>query len=57
LREHRPFALGFGVAVFLSFLIPLGAILLMPAAVAGAALLTRRALGQPIDIVTVPARL
>ena len=57
LRGHRPFALGFGVAVFLSFLIPLGAILLMPAAVAGAALLTRRALGQPIDIVTVPARL
>jgi hypothetical protein len=25
--------------------------------VAGAALLTRRTLGQPIDIVTVPARL
>ena len=57
LRGHRPFALGFGVAVFLSFLIPLGAILLMPAAVAGAALLTRRALGQPIDIETVQARL
>jgi CysZ protein len=57
LRSHGPVALGFGVAVFLSFLIPLGAILLMPAAVAGAALLARRALGQPIDIVTVPARL
>jgi CysZ protein len=57
LRAHRPLVLGFGVAVFLSFLIPLGAILLMPAAVAGAALLARRALGQPIDIVTVPARL
>jgi CysZ protein len=57
LRAHRPLALGFGVAVFLSFLIPLGAILLMPAAVAGAALLARRALGQPIDVVTVPARL
>jgi CysZ protein len=57
LRAHRPLALGFGVAVFLSFLVPLGAILLMPAAVAGAALLTRRTLGQPIDIVTVPARL
>jgi CysZ protein len=57
LRAHRPLTLGFGVAVFASFLIPLGAILLMPAAVAGAALLTRRALGQPIDIMTVPARL
>jgi CysZ protein len=57
LRAHRPLVLGFGMAVFLSFLIPLGAILLMPAAVAGAALLARRALGQPIDIMTVPARL
>jgi CysZ protein len=53
LRANRPLALGFGVAVFLCFLIPLGAILLMPAAVAGAALLSRRALGQPIDVVTV----
>jgi CysZ protein len=56
-RAHRPLALGFGVAVFLCFLIPLGAILIMPAAVAGATLLSRRALGQPIDIVTVPVRL
>ena len=38
-------ALGFGVAVFLCFLIPLGAILVMPAAVAGATLLSREALG------------
>lgn len=53
LRAHRPFALGFGVAVFLCFLIPLGAILLMPAAIAGATLLSRRVLGHPIDIVTV----
>jgi hypothetical protein len=29
----------------------------MPAAVAGAALLSRKALGQPIDIVTVPVHL
>jgi CysZ protein len=57
LRANRPLALGFGVAVFLCFLIPLGAILLMPAAVAGGALLSRRALGQPIDIVTVPVHL
>lgn len=48
LRADRPAALGFGVAVFVSFLIPLGAVLLMPAAVAGAALLARRVLGQPI---------
>ncbi|WBB74256.1 EI24 domain-containing protein [Micromonospora sp. WMMD1128] len=46
LRADRPTALGFGVAVFLCFLIPLGAVLVMPAAVAGAALLARRSLGQ-----------
>ena len=57
LRANRPLALGFGVVVFLCFLIPLGAILFMPAAVAGATLLARRALGQPIDIVTVRAPL
>lgn len=53
LRANRPITLGFGVAVFLCFLIPLGAILLMPAAIAGATLLSRRVLRQPIDIVTV----
>jgi CysZ protein len=57
LRAHRPAALGFGVAVFLCFLIPLGAVLLMPAAVAGGTLLARRALGRPIDIQTVRADL
>ncbi|MEV4759132.1 EI24 domain-containing protein [Micromonospora sp. NPDC049559] len=46
LRANRPIALGFGVAVFVCFLIPLGAVLLMPAAVAGAALLSRTVLGQ-----------
>lgn len=50
LRADRPTALGFGVAVFVSFLIPLGAVLLMPAAVAGAALLARRVLGQPTTV-------
>lgn len=49
LRGNRTVALGFGVAVFVCFLIPLGAILIMPAAVAGAALLTRRSLGQSIE--------
>ncbi|GLY96923.1 EI24 domain-containing protein [Actinoplanes sp. NBRC 103695] len=47
LRTRRPVALGFGVAVFLCFLIPLGAVLLMPAAVAGGALLSRSVLGLP----------
>jgi CysZ protein len=49
LRANRPLALGFGVAVFVCFLIPLGAVLVMPAAVAGAAQLARRCLGQPIE--------
>jgi CysZ protein len=44
LRQHRTMALGFGVATFVSFLIPLGAVILMPAAVAGATLLSRRML-------------
>jgi CysZ protein len=44
LRRQRPTALGFGIAVFLCFLVPLGAILLMPAAVAGGTLLARRSL-------------
>ncbi|MBX7265038.1 EI24 domain-containing protein [Micromonospora sp. Llam7] len=48
LKADRATTLGFGVAVFVCFLIPLGAVLLMPAAVAGAALLARRSLGQPI---------
>jgi CysZ protein len=57
LRKQRPLAMGFGVAVFLTFLIPLGAVLLMPAAVAGGALLSRKVLHQPTDIVTVPSSL
>ncbi|TDB72436.1 EI24 domain-containing protein [Micromonospora sp. KC723] len=48
LRADRPATLGFGVAVFACFLIPLGAVLVMPAAVAGATLLARRSLGQPV---------
>jgi len=57
LRGNRPLALGFGAAVFASFLIPLGAILLMPAAVAGATLLSRKVLGLPTEITTVQADL
>jgi CysZ protein len=48
LRRHRPMALGFGVAVFVCFLIPFGAVLLMPAAVAGGTLLSRHALGLAV---------
>ena len=47
LRQHRSMAIGFGAATVLCFLIPFGAILVMPAAVAGATLLSRRVFGQP----------
>jgi CysZ protein len=57
LGGNRAMTLGFGAAVFASFLVPLGAVLLMPAAVAGATLLARRSMGQPIDIVTVRAEI
>lgn len=49
LRTRRARALGFGVGVYLLFLIPLGAVIVMPAAVAGAALLSRKALGEPVE--------
>lgn len=48
LKANRPTTLGFGVAVFVCFLIPLGAVIVMPAAVAGATLLARRSLGQSV---------
>jgi CysZ protein len=47
LRDRRSMAVGFGGATFICFLIPLGAVLLMPAAVAGATLLSRRLFGLP----------
>jgi CysZ protein len=51
LRHHRPEALGFGTAVFLCFtFIPFGAVLFMPAAVAGGTLLARKALGLPYEV-------
>lgn len=40
-RGQRGTVLGFGVVVQLSFLVPLGAVLVMPAAVAGATMLAR----------------
>ncbi len=50
LKEHRALSLGFGVAIFCCFLIPLGAVIIMPGAVAGGALLTRHLLGQPTSL-------
>src|SRR6266545_926352 len=47
LRQHRWLALGFGVSVFVCFFIPLGAVLVMPAAMVGATLLTRHLYGLP----------
>lgn len=44
LRGHRAQVLGFGVATQLCFMIPLGAVFAMPAAVAGSTLLARSAL-------------
>ncbi|MFC4112020.1 EI24 domain-containing protein [Nonomuraea zeae] len=41
LRANKASALGFGVVVFLLFLVPFVAVIAMPAAVAGAALLVR----------------
>ncbi|WP_297084708.1 EI24 domain-containing protein, partial [uncultured Demequina sp.] len=49
LGRHRSRAVGFGAACFLAFLIPLGAVAFMPAAVAGATLLVER-LGPPEDL-------
>lgn len=44
MRQHRGAMLGFGVCVQACFLVPLGGILVMPAAVAGATYLARAAL-------------
>jgi CysZ protein len=47
LSANRALTLGFGVPVFVIFLIPFVAVLVIPAAVAGATLLARRVLGLP----------
>ena len=47
IRGRRAMTLGFGMATYLLFLIPGGTVLVMPAAVAGATLLTRRLLDEP----------
>jgi CysZ protein len=50
LKQNRATALGFGVAVFCCFLIPLGAVMVMPAAVAGGSLFTRHLFGQSTSL-------
>ncbi|WP_285707417.1 EI24 domain-containing protein [Microtetraspora sp. NBRC 16547] len=47
LRGDKGATLGFGVLLFLAFLVPLVAVVLMPAAVAGAAMLVRERLVPP----------
>ncbi|HTJ38619.1 MAG TPA: EI24 domain-containing protein [Dactylosporangium sp.] len=49
LRANRSMALGFGIPVFLVLLLPVVAIIVVPAAVSGATLMTRRLLGLNID--------
>lgn len=46
MRAHRAQLFGFGIATQAFFLIPLGAVFVMPAAVSGATVLARRMLGE-----------
>jgi CysZ protein len=46
LRSRRALVTGYGVATYLLFLVPLGAVFVMPAAVAASVLVTRRVLGE-----------
>ncbi|MFC9969593.1 EI24 domain-containing protein [Spirillospora sp. NPDC127200] len=46
MKRHRSLVVGFGAATFVVFLIPLGAVLAMPGAVAGATLLARERLAD-----------
>jgi CysZ protein len=54
LRGHRAELLGFGVATQLCFMIPLGAIVTMPAAVAGSTLLARSVLDARASATSLP---
>jgi len=55
LRRSRARTLGFGVATWILFLVPFGAVIAMPAAVGGATVLTRAALGREAAEQAVPA--
>lgn len=48
LGRRRRVSLGFGIATFVLFLVPGGAVLTMSAAVAGGTLLSRHVLGEPL---------
>ena len=50
LKARRASTIGFGAATYVMFLVPLGAVIMMPAAVAGATLLARRSLGESIAL-------
>lgn len=50
LRRNRPLVLGFGAATVVIFLVPLGAVLAMPGAVAGATLLARARLVEESQV-------
>jgi len=56
LRRRRARVLGFGVATQLCFLVPLGAVATMPAAVAGATLLARSLLDPAAPAATTQSR-
>ena len=46
LRRLRARTMGFGIATYLLFLVPIAAVIVMPSAVAGAAMLSRDALAR-----------
>jgi CysZ protein len=50
LRANRSMALGFGIPVYLLLLIPLAALVVIPAAVAGGTLMTRHLLAQSTEL-------
>jgi CysZ protein len=56
LRGHRAKLLGFGVATQLCFMVPLGAVLTMPAAVAGSTILARSVLDAASTTPAAPAQ-
>jgi len=51
IAQHRPLALGFGVTAYLLCLVPFGAVISMPALVAGATMLTARIAPPPPVVV------
>lgn len=56
LRSRRALTQGFGVVTYLLFLVPLGAVVVMPAAVAGATLLARRTVEERPNATAGPNR-